>query len=170
MRTYFLNVPVHEIIITKKCASMEAHVQNVCIDRIPQNVFNCVSAVRMASSGSTREPVLKMTSSALLMSRNGKQSSQFPLGWGHLQFCEFTQSWWLRVPNFPLVCKRCDVLIQYYLKRSPTERLKMYVNWYCPILGIQPFVPSSVITWRLSIPHHSGPPVVGVTVIPLWTI
>lgn len=118
-------------------------------DRIPQNVFNCVSAVRMASSGSTRELALKMTSSALLMSRNGKQSSQFPLGWGHLQFCEFTQSWWLRVPYFPLVCKRYDVLIQYYLKRSPTECLKMYLNWYFPILGIQPFLPSSVITWRL---------------------
>lgn len=49
----------------------------------------CVPAVRMASSGSTRELALKRTSSASLMSRNGKQWSQFPLGWGHLRFCEF---------------------------------------------------------------------------------
>lgn len=52
-------------------------------------VFVCVSAVRMASSGSTRELALKTTSSPLFMTRNGKQWSQFHLGSGRPHFCEF---------------------------------------------------------------------------------
>lgn len=83
-----------------RCQPMRLSSEKMCVeikhctdcksDKTQLNVCVCVSAVRTASSGSTRALALKTTSSALLMSRNGEQWSQFPLGSDHRRFCEFT--------------------------------------------------------------------------------
>lgn len=49
--------------------------------------FSTISAVRTASSGSTRELALKKISSALSMNRNGRPLSQCPPGLDPPRFC-----------------------------------------------------------------------------------
>lgn len=79
-----------------KTFTVDRYILDVCQSKrfpegnITRYLYLCISAVRMASSESTRELALKTTSSALLMSRSGQQWSQFPLGLGHLHFCELT--------------------------------------------------------------------------------